>query len=654
MINRGERYRPEIDGLRAIAITASVFFHVRAPGFAGGFAGVDIFFVISGFLITRILLAELGQSGKIDFLAFYARRIRRLLPALVAVVTAALLLGTFILTAAGERQDLSISAAATIAFVSNFYFWKQQAHYFAGPADWLPLLNMWTLSVEEQFYAVWPALLVLASTITQATGVRKQAIIAGCLIALFAGSIAVFVWGAQATPTAAFYLTLTRMWEFALGGALALTENSLHGFRRIAGLATSLGLGAIAFSIVFPPRMYSITIVLAVFGAAAVIGSLAANPKSRVPYVLATRPLVIVGKLSYSWYLWHWPLLALARVHDFGQDNLARDLLVVFGALGLSALTYRYIENPIRHGRPWPFSSTRHSIAAGAGLSIGTAALALALYMLANAAMLRDPWVGGIYAARSSKAYAPPGCHMGRSFSELPSVQFCSVGAARTPPRILLWGDSHAAHLVEMISADGARNGYAAIARTMSGCPPMLPTQRNPFRLGDICPKFNGAVAREIPSLVRAGVTGIVLGSRLYGWGGPNAGPADMADWTESLRAVLSLAQQYGVRVLVTAPVPTFKFPVPECLAHLTTERCGIERAALDRTRRMLVDALGSVVAEFENARLWDPADLFCDANLCVPVRGGVILYSDWSHLTVLGSRGLAAVASPQLDWLRE
>src|SRR5262249_34322615 len=148
---------------------------------------------------------------------------------------------------------------------------------------------------------------------------------------------------------------------------------------------------------------YSITVALAVFGAAAVIGSLAANPALLVRSVLATRPLVIVGKLSYSWYLWHWPLLALVRVHDFGQDSLPRALLVVLGSLGLSALTYRYIENPIRHRRPWPFSGARQSIAAGVGLSIGTAVLVLALYMLADAMMLRDPWLKGIYAARNSK-----------------------------------------------------------------------------------------------------------------------------------------------------------------------------------------------------------------------------------------------------------
>ncbi|MFZ0425089.1 MAG: acyltransferase [Xanthobacteraceae bacterium] len=158
------RYQPEIDGLRALAITPVVLFHAGVPGLRGGYVGVDVFFVLSGFLISRLLLAELGQTGTIDFAGFYARRIRRLLPALALVVTAVLLVGAFILSPALERPDLSRSAAATMAFVSNIYFWRMQANYFAQPTDWIVLLNTWTLSVEEQFYLVWPVLLALAAS----------------------------------------------------------------------------------------------------------------------------------------------------------------------------------------------------------------------------------------------------------------------------------------------------------------------------------------------------------------------------------------------------------------------------------------------------------------------------------------------------------
>ena len=205
-----------------------------------------------------------------------------------------------------------------------------------------------------------------------------------------------------------------------------------------------------------------------------------------------------------------------------------------------------------------------------------------------------------------------------------------------------------------MIREDGVRNGYAAVARTMSACPPFLPMQSGQTRMRDSCLKFNNAVADEIPMLVRAGVTGIALASRQYGFGDRLAKPADIAVWKEGLRGVLSLARRSDLRVLVIAPVPTFRFPVADCLAHLTAERCGIGRMTLAQTRSPLVAGLGQIVAEFDNARLWDPINSFCDDSVCAPVRDGVILYSDLSHLSVLGSRGLAPVASPQLDWLRQ
>lgn len=655
-MDRSVRYQPEIDGLRAVAITAAVLYHAKLPGFTGGFVGVDVFFVISGFLITRMLLAELIQTGKIDFLAFYARRIRRLWPALVAVVVVILALGSFVLTAAGERQDLSVSAAATIAFVSNFYFWRAQASYFAGPAEWLPLLNMWTLSVEEQFYLIWPLLLALAGAVARTTRFRMPAIVAAVLIILFSASLAVFLWGATAKPTAAFYLTPTRIWEFALGGALALAGGYLHRLERIAGPAALIGLAAIVISIVFLRRgvSFSGTIFPAAFGAAAVIGGVSVMPASLVGRVLAAAPLVVVGKLSYSWYLWHWPLLALARVYDFGQQSLARDLLVVFASLGLSALTYAFIENPVRRRKPWPFSGARQTVLVGGGMSFAVAGLAIALYIQADAAAQRDPWLSAIYAARNAEVHSPPSCHLFARFSRLPPAQACLVGAAGAPPRMLIWGDSHAEHFVEMIREDGARNGYAAVARTMSACPPFLPMQSGQTRMRDSCLKFNNAVADEIPMLVRAGVTGIVLASRQYGFGGRLATPTDVAVWKEGLRGVLSLARRSDLRVLVIAPVPTFRFPVADCLAHLTAERCGIGRMALAQTRSPLVAALGQIVAEFDNARLWDPINSFCDDSVCAPVRDGVILYSDLSHLSVSGSRGLAPVASSQLGWLRQ
>ena len=654
-IDRIERYQPEIDGLRAVAITAAVLFHARVPGFDGGFVGVDVFFVISGFLITRMLLAELNETGKIDFFEFYARRIRRLFPALIAVVVVTLALGTLVLSAAGERQELSVSAAATVGFVANIYFSRLQDFYFAGPAEWIPLLNMWTLSVEEQFYLVWPALLVAASIIARITKNHMLSIVAMMLFTVFIASLAVFLWGATAEPAAAFYLTPTRVWEFALGGALAVAGESLRRLERIAGIAAIAGLLAIVVSVaIFRLGLpYPVVILSAAFGATSVIAGVSAKPDSLAGRVLAAVPVVVVGKLSYSWYLWHWPLLALVRLHYFGEPNLTRDLLVAFGSLGFAALTYTFLENPIRRRMPWPFSGTRVTVAVGAGMSTVVAGIALALYIQANAAVRSNPWLNAIEAARSDRVESPASCNAGNGFSRLTPAENCLVGAAGAPSRILLWGDSHAEHFVEMIREDGARNGYAAIVRTMSGCAPLLYRKNQQTRLRQNCLKFDNAVADEIPALAQTGVTGIVLSSRLYGLPEQLAPATDIAASKEGLRGVLSMARGLGLRVVVIAPVPTFRAPVPSCLTHLTVERCGIGRKELDQRRAPLVTALSQVVSEYDNAQLWDTAKPLCNDDLCVPVRDGKILYSDWSHLSLLGSGFLAPVAAPYLAWLR-
>jgi hypothetical protein len=197
-----------------------------------------------------------------------------------------------------------------------------------------------------------------------------------------------------------------------------------------------------------------------------------------------------------------------------------------------------------------------------------------------------------------------------------------------------------------MIRADGLRNGYAAVTRTMGGCSPLLR-----WHLRKDCLAFNDAVTHEIPALAGGGVTGIVASSRSFGFPGVFAAAADIVAWKDGLREGFAMARAMGLRVLVIAPVPTFKFPVPECLAHLPPENCGIDRATLDRTRDPVVAGLKEVVSEFANARLWDPLPLFCNDQYCPSVQDGTIRYSDSNHLSVLGSRALAAT-SPYLNWV--
>ena len=647
----GLRYRPEIDGLRGIAILVVVLFHARVPGFAGGFVGVDVFFVISGFLISRLLLDELTARGRIDLVDFYARRVRRLLPALLFVVAVVLVVGTLTLSAAGERQDLSASAVATVGFVANIYFWREQAGYFTSATEWQPLLNMWTLAVEEQFYALWPGLLLAAALVARWSRRRLETTVALLLGLLFAASVATAFWIAPGKPTAAFYLLPTRLWELALGGGLALAQAWLPRKRPLAGPIGLVGLAAIGLVVVASgPRLsFAVGIPGAAAAATVVLASIVAGEGSSAARLLSVAPLVRIGRVSYAWYLWHWPLLSLARLGDFGHDSRARDIAMVTLALVLAELTYRFLEDPIRRGRPWPFSGARQTLTAGVALSLSVVAVAVALKLQADAAMRRDPRLASIHEARASFATLPPRCPADQRFEALRPARDCTIGAAGHSPRLLLWGDSHAEHLAEVIGADAAADGNAVLLRIKDGCPPVFDRRGggdNVYR----CAAFNAAVTAEIPRLAQQGLRGIVLASRTFGVGAPG----EMAAWRRGIEDILSTARRHGLRVLMMAPVPTWRFDVPRCLAHRSAVDCGLDRGTVDARRAPILAALQAAVGSSDNARLWDPIDRFCDARHCSPVQGGAILYADWSHLTKTGARFLGPTLAPELDWLMQ
>jgi peptidoglycan/LPS O-acetylase OafA/YrhL len=487
-------YQPEFDGLRAVAIVPVVLYHAGVPGLPGGFVGVDVFFVISGFLISRLLLLELNETGRIDILAFYARRARRLLPALATVVAMVLVLGSFILSPALERQQLSQSATATMAFVSNIYFWRQQAHYFAQPAEWVPLLNMWTLSVEEQFYLLWPALLMLAALF--ARGRPLPAKVALMLAGLSAVSFALFWWGVRAEPTASYYLAPTRAWEFALGAALALFEKRLSHIGRGAAPFTLGGLAAIALAVALGRDSLLWVIGLAAFGTAAVIGGITAASGSEGVRLLRWSPLGVIGKLSYSWYLWHWPLLAFGRVLDVGHHSLSRNLLAAFGALALAALTFVFIEDPIRRRRPWPFAGAGQTLATGGVISLALVGAAVALAFQADAAMRRDPWLAAIDAAGHGAVHSPSGCHAFKSFEGLPPARHCAVGAEK----------GAAAHsAVGRFPGQATGRGAARRRQTRRLCGPGTVA----VGLSALAVGARGALARCVPRVQRRGGGGI-------------------------------------------------------------------------------------------------------------------------------------------------
>ncbi|MDO8837371.1 MAG: acyltransferase [Parvibaculum sp.] len=332
--------RPEIDGLRAVAVLPVILFHAGFSSFSGGFIGVDVFFVISGYLITTIIVEE-RRAGKFTLLGFYERRARRILPALYFVIFCCLPFAWLWMTP-DQAELFGFSVIAVSLFAANILFWRQTG-YFAGPAEEMPLLHTWSLAVEEQFYLIFPIFVLLAWRI----GLRNLAISIGILAAI---SLGIAEWGWRFKPIANFYLLPTRAWELLVGSMAAIylvrRPMSFGHWNQPASLG---GLGLILYAVVvfdsgtpFP----SLLTLVPVVGAVLII--LFATPETLVSRLLSLAPFVGIGLISYSAYLWHQPLFAFARLRSIDEPDTSLMLALVALALSLAWASWHFVENPFR------------------------------------------------------------------------------------------------------------------------------------------------------------------------------------------------------------------------------------------------------------------------------------------------------------------
>jgi peptidoglycan/LPS O-acetylase OafA/YrhL len=308
-------YRPDIDGLRAVAILGVVAYHIGIPGITGGFTGVDVFFVISGFLITQLLVRQVDTTGRLSLAEFYTRRMRRLLPALGVVIAATLIAGMFILPPTGDRHLMIESALASLGFVANHFFLVNTAGYFDGPSELKPLLHLWSLSVEEQFYILWPLALILVTLVMPVAKRRTwfRITIGAITLTSFLSSVMLV----HAHQSMAFFISPSRAWELGIGALLSLAPAAFPPQLKTARPTLSwLGfvLIAAAYTLIEPsssfPGFYAL---LPAIGTGLIIYGNALAPNNFCARLLRTRPTVRIGVLSYAWYLWDWPLLAFAR-----------------------------------------------------------------------------------------------------------------------------------------------------------------------------------------------------------------------------------------------------------------------------------------------------------------------------------------------------
>ncbi|NBC97078.1 MAG: acyltransferase family protein [Deinococcus-Thermus bacterium] len=460
-------YRRDIDGLRALAVVPVVLYHAPGEFLTGGFVGVDVFFVISGYLITRILLRELAV-GRFSLLDFYERRARRILPALVAVLVFTTVVSFFVLLPA-EFRNFGQSLGATMLFVSNFFFWSE-SNYFAGAAEFRPLLHTWSLAVEEQFYILHPLLLAGLFYVSK---VRAVLLFTGIIVLSFIASL----WAVANYPSAAFYLLPFRAWELGVGALLAFHAVPKIGDPRLREIAGIVGLALVAYAVVafdsttpFPGA----AALLPCLGAALLIhaGSSGGCAASRL---LALPPLVAVGLISYSLYLWHWPVFVLQSLYLMREPTAWEGAAAIAFAVAMSVLSWRYVEQPFRRrriaaGRAPIFVTATTSIVAGLVLG-GILHLSGGMPSRLAPEARELAHVGPFTGVAADDCFAPPA-------AAVRAGELCRVGAAGEPS-FLIWGDSHARAMGTAIDEAGGRSSIAASVRSAAlrstvcraGCP---------------------------------------------------------------------------------------------------------------------------------------------------------------------------------------
>ncbi|TPG42880.1 acyltransferase [Sphingomonas koreensis] len=641
-------YRPDIDGLRAVAVLPVVLYHSGLGVVSGGFVGVDIFFVISGYLITQLLVADM-EGGRFSLVRFYERRIRRIFPALFVLLGASAIASTAIMLPR-DLADFGITLVAAAASAANVLLWWQ-SDYFAASAQLKPMLHTWSLGVEEQFYLFWPLLLLALKRL------GRRTLIAATVVILV-GSFAACVWMTDRQPSAAFYLLPFRAWELALGAVLALglvpafRSNGAAQIAGVSGLAM-IGYAVIAFSdaMPFPGASAAIPCI----GTALVIQ--AGRDQATLASALLSRPAaVFCGQISYSFYLWHWPLFVFARYRMIDEPPHQLMIEIAFVALLCAALSWRFIERPVRTGQV--LRSRRALFVAAAAMVACTSAFGGVLVLTGGLPQRVPPKVAQLSAYSAEANPYPWHCD-----GTLAITRACVIGdPARL--RIALLGDSHAAALraaMGRIGEDGPATLYGAASR----CPPLLG-----YGPDAACIAAN---ARNVAFLeAHPAIDTVVLAGRwtyYYRGRAIAAGPAetngdlpdlqDAQGWhypqftaaarravQDGITAMVDRLLAAGKTVVLVYPIPETGHDIPFTLARLDWSGRPAQTYAIPASlyRQRQADTVAMLDRLGRNPRLRRvyPATVLCDGEQCAAARNGVPLYMDSNHLNARGAELLA------------
>ncbi|MQA60043.1 MAG: acyltransferase family protein [Actinophytocola sp.] len=658
-------FRPDVEGLRAVAVVLVLIYHAGLTFVPGGFVGVDVFFVISGFLITSLLIREAERSGTVSLRNFYARRAKRLLPAAALVLATTALLALLVVPRTRWADVGGDIAAAALYFV-NWRFAANETDYLAEDASVSPVQHFWSLAVEEQFYFVWPLLLLLAVLIARRVGwsLRRTMCLGLAVIALpsFAWSIV----QTAAEPQSSFFVTTTRMWELAIGAVVAIGITRLQRLPR----SYAIGLGWLGLAAIVVSGLWFTTAtawpghaaLLPTLGTAAVIAAGASAGAGGPQALLGTRPFTWVGGLSYSLYLWHWPLIVFASVYFDGLSPAGGVAVALFSFVP-AWLTLRLVENPVRFSPRFASdtSAVRSWVTLRMGAALTAAGVVAGVALVGATSFAKEPAVpfarGAAVLEPTSREYRPDtktegvtpdpldavsdvpdsyerGCQVDQTSTEPVS---CTYGDPDGDVEVALVGDSKALQWIPALDDIGERRGWRVRTFTKSSCPFTEATIEQRGKPYDNCRQWGDNVEAELlddppDAVLTSQIRAIAL-----------ADPADTASgqWRDVMIAALRerwsdlTAAGIDVAVLRDNPRPPEELvPVYECVDQHRDDlmSCAFPRKAgewLSGARAQLPAAKNT-----PKVSLIDMNDYICPGDVCPPVVGDVLVYRQGAHLT--------------------
>jgi len=655
------RFIPHVQGLRAIAVLLVVLYHFWPGRLPGGYVGVDVFFVISGFLITGHLMREIDATGGVRLAQFWARRARRLLPAslLVLLFCALCVMSPYLMPTSALPGEVREILASTF-YVENWYLALNSADYLNHAGSPTTVQHYWSLSLEEQFYVMWPLLMLLAAWIAVkwARGRRRQVVV----LTLGIVSIASFVFCVVFTltnPAPAYFVTFGRMWEFGLGAMIALVpalrvRNAWASF--VLGWGGILALVYTAFRFDAQTPFPGYAALLPALGAAAII---AASNTDRWWYptrILSVRPAQFVGDISYSLYLWHWPLIIIAPSVPFWGLSIYHRVALLAICFVLAWLTKRFVEDPVRRWKALTRRPARVTLWASLAAMVVVAGTAGAAWAVNAPAYQR-----GVEAIQELRA-DPPACFGAASVLDpscadtdfgdtiLPAPGFagvdqpadeqcfmqlndarayeCEFGSdAADAPRIALIGDSHAYQLLSTFQRMADENGWHLITFFKGACPWNTTPISSAGAFGAACGEWREAVAEKLADLDLDAVFTASLATTPFSSAGYDSS-FDAA--VTGYRNAWKQFTDRGIPVVTVVDNPTWETDPNKCLRTRDAAECTGARAEVLHEDPVKTAATGT-----EGVSLLDFTDVYCDDTTCFPVVGGANIYRDQDHLTV-------------------